>query len=152
MVPVIINDKTIALLSAALRHARDAELLVDVDKDYASLDQAYHLAGYAAECSRKAVLVDRSFDKAIGHGFDEISEKIVELAVSLDPLAQRYSPADWAERYSALASWNVSVRYDRTGTRNLPEVVLIVAQARESTDKVLMELWCDGRLPSLEKL
>ena len=39
------------LVSAALRHARDAEWLA-----HRSPDQAYHLAGYAPECARKATV------------------------------------------------------------------------------------------------
>lgn len=42
------------LLSAALRHLRDAEHLADASNLHGSLDQAYHLAGFGPDCRYQA--------------------------------------------------------------------------------------------------
>ena len=66
------------LLSAAIRHVRDAELLASTAGPNRSLDQAFHLAGFAPECARKATLPRSTFDKSIGHGTTAASELSLE--------------------------------------------------------------------------
>lgn len=48
----MLADRALDLLSAALRHVRDAETLATSADDARSLDQAFHLAGYGPECER----------------------------------------------------------------------------------------------------
>src|SRR5215212_4601191 len=92
------------LLSAAIRHLRDAEFLASVAAPDRSLDQAFHLAGFAPECARKAALPRSTFDKAIGHGTTDASELSLEWALAHDPRARRYriDLVKWAARYPAL--------------------------------------------------
>jgi hypothetical protein len=136
------------LLSAAIRHIRDAELLASVAAPDRSLDQAYHLAGFGPECARKATLSRSTFDKAIGHGTTEASELSLEWALAHDPRAHRYriDLAAWAGRYPALAKWNEGARYDRTGRRQAPEVAALLAEARAIVGATVAALWGDGAL------
>src|SRR5689334_9632843 len=103
------------LLSAAIRHLRDAQLLASIAPPDRSLDQAFHLAGFAPECARKATLSRPMFDRAIGHGTTEASELALEWALAHDPRARRYGidMDEWSARYPELKVWNEGVRYER---------------------------------------
>ncbi len=142
-----LTNAALELLSAALRHVRDAEHLADADSASRSLDQACHLAGYGPECARKATLQTRVFDKALGHHLDAGIDSVLDVALALDPLAWRYEPRDWATRYPALARWSPEVRYDRTGRHAADEVGPLVAEARQVVDTVAVAVWADGLLP-----
>lgn len=133
------------LVSAALRHVRDAEHLV-AEGPHASPDQAYHLAGYGPECTRKATLSVRWFDKAIGHRFDESNEDALEFAIALVPLAERYAPRRFGMRFPALSRWREDVRYHETGACDRAEAERCVCEAREATNDLLFAMWADGRL------
>lgn len=139
-----LSDEAVALISAALRHVRDAEWLAHADR---SPDQAYHLGGYGPECARKACLRDRRFDQTIGHRFERKIEDVLDVATALDPWALRYEPRDWAERYPALAAWRETSRYERTGTRSSSNTRALVSDARQAVNAVVLALWTDGRLP-----
>ena len=134
------------LVSAALRHIRDAEHLADLSGPHPSPDQAYHLAGYAPECMRKATLGIRWFDKAIGHRFDDAAERVIDFAVAMEPTALRYNPTDRGNRFPAMARWREDVRYLRTGSIDLEVVRACVVEAREAVDETLFALWADGRI------
>jgi hypothetical protein len=136
------------LLSAAIRHVRDAELLASVAAPDRSLDQAYHLAGFGPECARKATLSRSTFDKAIGHGTTDASELSLEWALAHDPRAHRYriDLAAWAARYPGLATWNEAVRYERTGKRQSAEVTALLVEARTIVGGIVAALWADGAL------
>ena len=140
----VIESRAVALLSAALRHVRDAHHLGGDCQEGTSLDQAYHLAALGPECVRKAILGTREFDKLIGHGLED---HILEVALALDPLAHRYDPKNWAQRYPALAAWKLDCRYKRTGTYDVGAVRQLLAEARQAVDEVVLALWADGRLP-----
>lgn len=145
---MLLTEESQRLLSAALRHVRDAEHLADSGHLHTSLDQAFHLAGYGPECARKAVLASRSFDKLLGHSLALAAEPILELALAFEPLARRYGLASWEARYPALVGWSEQSRYERTGTRS-PEVARqLVAEARHCVDDLALALWADGRLRS----
>ncbi len=143
----ILSAGALALVSAALRHARDAEHLADPGNRRRSPDQAYHLAGFGPECARKATLASRRFDKAIGHRLDGAIDSVIDVAVALDPWALRYEPLDWHARYPNLAQWDPASRYERTGSRNERQVEAVVADARQAVDTMFTALWADGRLP-----
>ncbi len=136
------------LLSAAIRHLRDAEFLASVAPPDRSLDQAFHLAGFAPECARKATLLRPTFDKAIGHGTTEASELSLEWALAHDPRAHRYRVdlVSWATRHPGLKSWNEGVRYERTGTRDLAQVTALLTEVRAVVNSIVAELWADGVL------
>lgn len=136
------------LLSAAIRHLRDAEHLAFVPSPDRSLDQAFHLAGFAPECARKATLPRSTFDKAIGHGTTDASELALEWALAHDPRAHRYriDLAEWSARYPGLSSWNEGVRYDRTGARRPDEVTALLTEVRTIVGAIVAALWVDGAL------
>ena len=134
-----LTPEQLALLSAALRHVRDAErLLAD------SPDQTYHLAGFGPECARKAVLDFRWADKAIGHSLTLETERLVDFLAALDPRAQHYLP----KLPTTLKGWQPQVRYNKTGTTSPDSAEELLAQARESTQGLLVTLWADGRIDS----
>jgi len=137
----------LTFLSAGLRHMRDAEHLEQADPSVRSLDQAYHLAGFAPECLRKATLTPRIFDLAIGHGVTARSEPALEMALAIDPVAQRYDLVGWAARYPAIHQWSEGCRYDQTGTRSVADVRALLAEARELVDAISFALWADGHVP-----
>ena len=143
-----LSEKALALISAALRHIRDAEHLAHVPPPDQSLDQAYHLAGYAPECARKATLSIRWLDKTLGHRFDPKAEDVIGFVLELDAHAHRYQPTNWGTRYPALALWREDSRYERTGTFEEDEVSPLLKEARKAVDLVILGLWADGRIPA----
>jgi len=139
-----ISAKAAALASAALRHVRDAEHLLACP-EHRSPDQAYHLAGFGPECARKATIVERWLDEAIGHGTTERTDALLAFAASIDPVAHRYEILELHERYPALAEWSVNARYERTNTRSADEAEAVCEKAREIVDAIVVEMWADGR-------
>jgi hypothetical protein len=136
-------------MSAALRHVRDAEHLVDAG-EHTSRDQAWHLAGFALECARKACLQDNWVPRLLGHAFDEASENVVELAVALDPRAGRMRVRDWSTRFPAISSWRPDHRYDASGVADAANrnVNALVEQGRTAVNEVLLALLFEGALRS----
>lgn len=136
------NRRRSDLISAALRHVRDAEDLLSH-----SPDQAFHLAGFGPECARKATLMSDWFDKAIGHGMSGSVDQLLEVASSLDSDASRYRISGWADRYNALKKWTEQARYERTGTRSREVARGLLDEAREIVEDLTLALWADGLLP-----
>jgi hypothetical protein len=141
-----LDTRAIAFLSAALRHVRDAEYLVDTTHSGYSIDQAYHLAGYGPECARKATLSLRWFDKIIGHQLGESAENLLDFIVSLDPWSGRYNPTNWGPRFPALVEWRETCRYEKTGQRTQAETEVVVKEARKVVDELVLALWMDGKI------
>lgn len=144
---LILGQEQLALISAALRHVRDAEFLLDGPASGRSLDQAYHLAGYGPECVRKATFSLRLFDKIMGHQLGKSAEDLLEVILSLDPWPARYYPLDWESRFPELVGWRESCRYEKTNSRNEMDVRPVVEQARRIVDEITLALWADGRIP-----
>ncbi len=134
-----------AHVSAALRHVRDAEHLLNCSAGHASPDQAYHLAGFGPECARKATIGDEWLDKVIGHGTTEWADAMLDFAVSLDPMAHRYHISDVRQRFPELAQWNIEARYTKTGTYE-QRAAQVCREARQVVDAIVFDLWADGRL------
>jgi hypothetical protein len=136
------------LLSAAIRHIRDAEFLASTPLPNQSLDQAFHLAGFGPECARKATWPRATFDKAIGHDTTDAAEASLAWALAHDPRARRYQVdlVAWHARYPALASWTTDTRYDQTGTHSQPQVNVLLTEARAAVTAILTALWIDGVL------
>jgi hypothetical protein len=134
-------------LSAALRHVRDAEHLLESD-EHASPDQAWHLAGFAHECARKALLQDGWVARMLGHDFDDASEQVIDVAIALDSRANRLPLRDWARRYPTIAEWKAEHRYERTGASRAlrREVVGLVTQGRQAVDASVLALFLEGTL------
>lgn len=133
------------LVSAALRHIRDAERLAEPG-ERRSLDQAFHLMGFGPECARNACLAEAWAEKAIGHGFSPAAEDNLELVLSLDAHAQRYLPASWRVRHPVLERWDVTCRYGATGSHEAALVGAAVQAARNVVDEIVLRLWTDGML------
>jgi hypothetical protein len=112
------------------------EFLASDPQPHRSPDQAFHLAGYGPECGRKATLSFRWLDKAIGHRFDASTERLLDLALNLDPVAYRYTPRDWRSRYGRLSEWNEQSRYEGRGTYPQPRVESLLADARAAVAAV----------------
>lgn len=145
-----LTDKQTDALSAGLRHLRDAEHLASAG-EHASLDQAWHLIGFALECLRKAGLssLDDKVGKVLGHDFDDDAEQHLDWLIAIDPCAHRYQLSRWSERCSALLGWRAEARYERSGTtaRDRSEALenlRIFGQARASD--LLVRMYADGVL------
>lgn len=146
-----LSPKAVDLVSAALRHVRDAEHLLVAGAD-ASADQAYHLAAFGPECARKAALSARWLDKEIGHGAAAFADDLIDLVVAIDPIAHRYDPQAYRARFPELGRWTVDCRYDRTGTYTQARAQTLCQEARAAVDTTVAALWADGRLPDGEAL
>ncbi len=133
-----------SLISAALRHTRDAEHLLAAGP-HQSVDQAWHLAGFGPECARKACLGERWADKPVGHVF---GDDVLEVAMSLDPWALRHRAREWRRSWPVLGEWRPDQRYERTGSRSPERTTDLVAAAREAVDAVVADLWTRGELSS----
>jgi hypothetical protein len=134
--------------SAAVRHLRDAEHLAEAGAP-CSPDQAWHLAGFAHECARKAYLHDGWIPKLLGHEFHSAGERILELAQALDPRASRFPVGAWAQRYPMITAWRPDHRYERTGAtaRNQErDLATLLVEARTAVDACIVALFLDGAL------
>jgi hypothetical protein len=139
--------------SAALRHIRDAEHLA-VEGTNVSRDQAWHLAGFAHECARKACTESGWVPKLLGHDFSNADEQVIDVAISLDPRAGRFPVRSWASRYPAISPWRADHRYERTGAADRAagrRVDDLVTQGRAAVDACVIALFMDGSL-SIESI
>jgi len=132
-----------ALVSAALRHIRDAEHLLSCPSG-SSEDQAYHLAGFAPECARKACLAQDWLNRVLGHDLKSTSDDVLNVALSLDIQAHRYGLQGLAQRFPELSGWSPQARYRKTGTTPSNLASRVVSQARQVTDELITELWLNG--------
>ena len=135
------SDRSSDLISAALRHVRDADDFLQT-----SPDQSWHLAGFGPECARKACLEQTWLDRVLGHDLSEVSDGVVEVALALDVQAARYEVRDFANRFPRLKLWSVETRYDRTGTHSETEARALVEEAAALTYALTADLWMDGRI------
>lgn len=135
-----------AMLSSALRHARDAEILLAED----AFDGAWHLAGFAQECARKVGLSEGWSQKLLGHGVGNDAEQALELLLAMDGHAARLRLEGWGGQGTLLAQWTPEVRYAPTGTILASKASGLTAQSRERVDAVAQSLWCNGLVDSLE--
>lgn len=133
--------------SAALRHIRDAEHLL-ADGANASRDQAWHLAGFAHECARKACIRGSWVPKLLGHDFSGADERVVDIAVALDSRGGRLPVQRWTETFPAVVDWSPEHRYERTGSAGAAgrDIAALVAQGRNAVDSCILALFLDGSL------
>ena len=139
------------LLSAALRHLRDAEHLADASSPHCSLDQAYHLAGFGPECARKAAIAASWANKPLGHDLGDDAEFVLDLALALNPSASRYEVRAWERTYPALAAWKPDCRYQATGTYQRSQTEPLIRDASLAAIEIMAAMWADGRV-ALEAL
>lgn len=134
--------------SAALRHVSDAEELLRNERK-TSIDQAWHLGGFAHECARKACISDSWVPKLLGHDFSSASDEAIETAIALDPRAGWLPVRNWSARYPAVALWRPDHRYERTGSTRAAadrKAHDLVAQARTAVDACVVALFINGSL------
>ncbi len=130
------------MLSAALRHTRDARrLLLGQEAFVESPDQSWHLAGFGFECLRKACLFERWGDKALGHDVEE--SEVLAMFLALDAHAWRYR---LQTRETIVGEWRPDARYVRTGTYDAPKARELVDFVEKNVEVVTALLWADGRL------
>ncbi len=110
------------------------------------MDQAFHLAGFAPECVRKAILASSWVFKPLGHALGDDADLILDLFTLLEPGVLRYNLSGWAARFPELSRWRPDVRYEATGTRTEERARAIVSESRDLTIGLLAALWADGRL------
>jgi len=139
------KNKAVGLLSAALRHLRDAEHLADTMNPYRSLDQAYHLAGFGPECARKAAIAAPWMNKLLGHELGDNAEDFLEMAAMLEPSAWHDDLRNWEDSYPTLASWNPESRYEPTPTYDRKKVDSLLRESWLVVSEILAFLWADGR-------
>lgn len=123
------------LLSAALRHQEDAEALLG-----SSPDQSWHLAGYAAECARKACLTMEPYRRALSHEHGKDADALLDVVIALDPRANRFGLQGWAPATSMLAQWSEQHRYDGRG-RHAGSAPQLVEETGALLDRTLTGLW-----------
>ncbi|HET9622835.1 MAG TPA: hypothetical protein VFP84_15785 [Kofleriaceae bacterium] len=134
--------------SAALRHIRDAEHLA-TEGEHISRDQAWHLAGFAHECARKAPIYQGWIPKMLGHDFQIANELVIEFAIAFDPRANRFPLANWSKRFPAISAWSPEHRYEPTGALDNASdrcVEDLIAQGRAAVDECILALFLDGFL------
>lgn len=132
------------LVSAGLRHIRDAEALLAT-----SPDQAWHLAGFGPECIRKATVTSEWARLAIGHALSGRGlNELLELIAALDPLARRHGLRAAPVPAPPISQWRPVHRYEPTG-RRLHAAALALAEAcRREVDRRVAELFAAGVLPA----
>lgn len=145
-----LDAKACGLISAALRHLRDADTLLGAADGRNSPEGAYYLAGYAVELAGKATLAQRWLDQAIGHvdaALHELGSQVRLLAFDLDPVARRYTDGGIPQS-SELARWSTDVRYKKTGSISAVQAKALLEEARGITDEIVLGMWADGRFPT----
>lgn len=149
-----LNEEACNLVSAALRHLRDADTLLHAKEGRSSPDGAYYLAGFAPELVGKATLAERWLDRAIGHVdcyFGGRGLQALSLAHDLDPIAYRYSRLD-VGAYPFLQKWSTNVRYDRTDSIAISDANTLLSEASRITDDIILSMWADGRFPARSRV
>lgn len=129
-------------VSASARHATDAEHLLRVGR----LDNAGYLAGYAVECSLKAVILHSGGrPQAYGHDLAALTGPALELAVLLSPGLRRYR-SDLIPTVAAIgADWRPSLRYSQTGSLTEQQASRFVEAGRMAFEELVIRLILDGR-------
>ena len=85
----------------------------------------------------------------LGHDFDNSGERIMEMAIALEPRAGRFPVSEWGKRYPAIVPWRPDHRYDRTGSSasdQSRDVESLVRQGREAVDACIVALFLAGTL------
>jgi hypothetical protein len=124
--------------SAASRHLNDARSLCDAGR----WDNAGYLAGYAVECSVKAV-IDRAGFRLRAH-LNEIPQELMLLAADLSLAARRY-PVDVDPDVDMVRSkWAPDLRYAQTGTLAQPDARVLVDSADRVFGRTVIAMVLDG--------
>ncbi len=125
--------------SAAARHVNDARLLCEADR----WDNAGYLAGYAIECSVKAV-IDRADLPPLHTHLNEIPRELLALAADLNLAARRY-PVDVDPDVAAVrTAWATKLRYAQTGALAATDARSLVDSAERVFGRTIVAMVLDG--------
>ena len=130
------------MLSAAFRHLECAQNLLAT-----SPDEAWYLAGYVPECTRKAVISSGEFLKIIGH---DPGSRILNFVIAGDVEAHRAGVDQWSMSES-WGKWSPEHRYDRTSEARKVTAATLVAEAENRLWNVVVSAWTDGRIRELPR-
>jgi HEPN domain-containing protein len=124
--------------SAAGRHLNDARSLCNAGR----WDNTGYLAGYAAECSVKAV-IDRAGIRLRVH-LNEIPQELMLLAADLSFAARRY-PVDMdPDVHMVRSKWAPGLRYAETGTLAQQDAQVLVESADGVFGRTVIAMVLDG--------
>lgn len=124
--------------SAAGRHLNDARTLCDAGR----WDNAGYLAGYAVECSVKAV-IDHAGLRLRSH-LNEIPQQLMLLAADLSLAARRY-PVDMDPDVDMVRrNWAPDLRYAGTGTLAQPDALALAKSADGVFRRTVNAMVLDG--------
>jgi hypothetical protein len=116
------------LLSAALRHQREAAELIRQIPPSAPLQQRSHVVSFGPACARGAQVSAGDMVKLLG---TELGERGVDLALALDPVAHRHA----AQRPSAQISATEGATLEQA-----------LAVAQDEVDEIALDLVSSGDL------
>ena len=129
--------------SAVARHYCDAELLLTARR----FDNAAYLAGYAVECSLKALIsCSGGHPKAYSHELSTLAGKALDLAVLLSPAMRRYHIDVIDVMLRACDGWKPELRYTKTGNTSDAKAKEFSRAARMSFEWLLIPMILDGRI------
>jgi len=129
-------------VSATARHLMDAKFLSKNNR----MDNAGYLAGYAVECSLKAIIMHgRGPDpKAYGHDLITLGGAALDLSLLLSPGLRRYRAETIDEIVDAFKDWEPSWRYRPTGTVSGKAVEILLMAADKAFDQIIIPIVLDG--------
>lgn len=132
--------------SAASRHWHTSVLL----RDNQEFQQAAYLAGYAAECSLKALVEESGLlGKDFGHSLVKLSKEGLEMALLLNPLLRQYQISPIVMASPGLGQWSETHRYEKTGFLTEVEFRRMINEAVAIAQLILVEFTLDGLLGSI---
>jgi hypothetical protein len=129
-------------VTSALRHAADADLLCQEGR----CDNAAYLAGYAVECSLKALVTaaSPSVRRVQTHELDRLLGSDVTLAVHLRPELTSYIPRASVDLDDLMRDWSVALRYAGTGATAIVRARRWTAAAARAAHEAVIEAVMDG--------
>jgi len=130
-------------LSAASRHWDNCDLLAK----HGQYQEAAYLAGYVAECSLKALVIEGKILDApkFRHEIMTLSGDALELALIINPLLRRYPIAP----VGSLRQWNPNQRYEETSFLQDSDFQMMIEEADKIAQTILIGLTLDGLLEDL---
>ncbi len=127
---------------AAARHWNDASLLF---KESRFANSGY-LAGYAVECSLKALVAWTHIrPKSLSHNIEAISQDVLPLATILTPSLGRYGVPESEEVDHVMAIWRPELRYADNAQPDEPTAQMWLHAAEQAYLAIVVKLILDGQ-------
>lgn len=129
-------------VSATARHLTDASFLAENNR----IDNAGYLAGYAVECSLKAIIVHSGGQdpRVYGHDLATLGGAALDLSLLLSPAPCHYRSYTIDEIINVFKDWEPSLRYTATGTLSQSKTINLVAAARKAFEQLVIPIILDG--------